>query len=386
MLLVLERLAQGDGSTALGLGWHLGIVLNERTERRWPDHIWRALAEAIVKNGDMINHYASEAGTGSPSRGGLPHTRAVPAEDSSKNDSRKNASEKTGWRLYGRKTFATLSPILRHFTVTARIDKKVEKNPTSPSTDRIGDANDRTDGVIEQPGEAIGRFFISLPEAPPVLEQFIDTPEEAIFDPDNPDVWIIPTWDTLGMRATGSHDVVLNGLFVPRSALIECTYPASKKESAKSQTISDGWLLHIPATYLGIARAARDFALHYARHYQPSSLTQPIGELPHIQTLIGTIEEHYRTARTVLYSTAAHWDRSPQQSAHLAPDLGLAKRFVIANSLAIVDLAMRIVGGQSLSRSRPLERYYRDVRAGLHNPPMDDTVLLQLARRALDEI
>ncbi|MCG3056619.1 hypothetical protein KZ287_31110 [Escherichia coli] len=43
---------------------------------------------------------------------------------------------------------------------------------------------------------------------------------------------------------------------------------------------------------------------------------------------------------------------------------------------------MRIVGARSLQRQNPLQRYYRDVRAGLHNPPMDDMTLINLAKQA----
>jgi alkylation response protein AidB-like acyl-CoA dehydrogenase len=49
------------------------------------------------------------------------------------------------------------------------------------------------------------------------------------------------------------------------------------------------------------------------------------------------------------------------------------------------DLAMRVVGGVSLQKRRPIERYYRDVRAALHNPPLEDRALEMLARAALDE-
>ena len=40
--------------------------------------------------------------------------------------------------------------------------------------------------------------------------------------------------------------------------------------------------------------------------------------------------------------------------------------------MEVIDLAMRIVGAKSLEMDRPLQRYYRDMRAGLHNPPMED--------------
>lgn len=66
----------------------------------------------------------------------------------------------------------------------------------------------------------------------------------------------------------------------------------------------------------------------------------------------------------------------------MAPVAG-AKAFVVNTALETVDRAMRIVGAQSLFRSLPLERYYRDVRAGLHNPPMEDAAILQMARAAL---
>ncbi|NJD64024.1 MAG: acyl-CoA dehydrogenase [Chloroflexi bacterium] len=50
-----------------------------------------------------------------------------------------------------------------------------------------------------------------------------------------------------------------------------------------------------------------------------------------------------------------------------------------------MDLAMRVVGGVRLQKARPIARYYRDVRAALHNPLLEDRALEQLARSALDE-
>ncbi|WP_438870459.1 hypothetical protein [Pseudomonas sp. L1(2025)] len=46
---------------------------------------------------------------------------------------------------------------------------------------------------------------------------------------------------------------------------------------------------------------------------------------------------------------------------------------------------MRLVGAKSLQRSNPLQRYYRDVRAGLHNPPMDDITIKRLAETAIEK-
>ena len=64
--------------------------------------------------------------------------------------------------------------------------------------------------------------------------------------------------------------------------------------------------------------------------------------------------------------------------------VAITKIDTINNCIEAVDLAMRVVGGVSLQKSRPIERYYRDVRAGLHNPPIEDRALEQLARSVLD--
>jgi alkylation response protein AidB-like acyl-CoA dehydrogenase len=53
------------------------------------------------------------------------------------------------------------------------------------------------------------------------------------------------------------------------------------------------------------------------------------------------------------------------------------------NAIAAVDLALRIVGSAGLSMELPLQRYYRDVRAGLGNPPMDDVSTVTLGKLAL---
>ncbi|WP_309121168.1 acyl-CoA dehydrogenase family protein [Paenibacillus sp.] len=311
LVLLQERLAYGDGATALAVGWHLGQTLHFRECRKWPEPLFAELCRDIVRDGAMINTFASEPASGSPSRGGKPETEAVRTDG--------------GWLISGRKTFSTLSPILDRFVVTAFVPEE----------------------------GAVGEFLVRKGEGVTVEE----------------------TWNTLGMRATGSHDVVLDRAFVSSDARLE---------QAKVDD-GGGWLLHIPACYMGIAIAARDFALDFARTYKPNSVAAPIGELPTVQQSIGLMETELRTARSLLYATADRWDREREGRAALKPDLGLTKYVVTNGAIKIVDLAMRIVGGASLSKRLPLERYARDVRAGLYNPPMDNNVLTLLAKAALGE-
>lgn len=67
-------------------------------------------------------------------------------------------------------------------------------------------------------------------------------------------------------------------------------------------------------------------------------------------------------------------------------DLAAVKTCVTNHAMEVVDLAMRVTGARSLSEKNPLQRYWRDVRAGLHNPPMDDATFMLLADDVLKKI
>ncbi|GKV55810.1 butyryl-CoA dehydrogenase [Sporosarcina sp. NCCP-2222] len=233
-----------------------------------------------------------------------------------------------GWEITGRKTFTSMSPVLTHLLVTAWVEEK----------------------------NGVGTFLIKRSAA------------GISFD---------PTWDMVGMRSTESHDLVLEQVYVGDEQLVEFnTAPRTEK--------LNGWLLHIPACYLGIAQAARDYAVHFAAHYSPNSIQGTIATLPNVQAAIGQMELELIKARHILYSTAEAYDDHSRR-AYMQQELGVAKVAVTNSAISIVDQAMRIVGAKSLEMSCPLQRYYRDVRAGLHNPPMDDMVISKLANLAIKE-
>lgn len=186
------------------------------------------------------------------------------------------------------------------------------------------------------------------------------------------------TWDVVSMRGTGSHDLVLEQVQVDEGALVEL--PVRKPGGPSF----DGWLLHMPAAYLGIAQAARDYAVDFAGKHAPNSIKGPISQLPNVRQLIGEIDLELSQARHVLYSVAdAHDD--PERRPHLGHEVPVAKTTVTNAAISIVDKAMRVAGAKSLQRTNPLQRYYRNVRAGLHNPPADDMATRALADQALGQ-
>ncbi|PIC83397.1 acyl-CoA dehydrogenase family protein [Sporosarcina sp. P1] len=233
---------------------------------------------------------------------------------------------KNGWVISGEKTFTTMAPALTHILVSVWIEEKQKTG-----------------------------FFL-LPS---------DTAGLSIRD----------TWHTISMRGTESQTLVLDQVEATADQLVEVNEaPRGNKQN--------GWLLHIPACYMGIAQAARDYAVHFAATYQPNSLNEPIASLFSIQTQIGKMDLELIKARHLLYDIARIYD-DPARRVYLQNELGVAKSIVTNSAIEIVNLAMRIVGAKSLELSNPLQRHYRDVRAGLHNPPMDDMTITKLAQAAI---
>ncbi len=315
-VLLQEKLAEGDGSVALSIGWHLGIIMEIRDENLWEPDTFKWLCSEVSTNKKIINRAATEPATGSPTRGGIPETRAVENE--------------SGYTITGRKSFTTMAEVLDYYLVSAYIDKIDE----------------------------IGWFLIERNQSGVSVEH---------------------TWDTLGMRGTGSDDLVLNGVHVDNNKLVEL------KTSKQETPVPKGWLLHIPSCYLGIAIAARNEAIEFAKKYQPNSLQTPISEVHHVKEKIGQMDLELLNARHFMYAVAEKWDRYPEERIRLGPELAAVKTIATNAANKVVDLSMRIVGGRGLSKTSSFERYYRDVRAGLHNPPMDDAVIQALAQRALED-
>ena len=312
-VLIQEKLAQGDGATALSLGWHLGILMNIRETEKWEEKTYARISREIIQFDKLLNSAASEPNGGSPARGGKPETTA------------KRKGEK--WIINGKKIFTSLAPALDYFLITA---------------------------TIEDTGE-VGEFII---------------PRES------PGLSIEETWNTLGMRGTRSDDLILENVVIEAEALT-----GLKSKSSKGP-VPQGWLLHIPACYLGIAIAARNFAVQFAKKHQPTSLNHPIKDLPEVRRKIAKMDLLLLTARHLLYGTAEKWDVSPDERNKLSAELAAAKTVATNTAVEVVDLAMRVVGGQSMFNSLPLQRYYRDVRAGLHNPPADEITYSILADQA----
>ncbi len=318
-LMTMARLAQGDGSTALSLTMHMQTLGSAAESNAWPQALFARIAAEAVTRGALINACASEPELGSPSRGGKPKTTARPADDDSGD-----------WIINGRKSFASMAPTLDYFIIPA---------------------------TLQDGSDDVARFVV----------------------PRGEHIQIVETWDALGMRTTGSHDIVLDNVRVPEDHILD-------RASQSTGGGGNAWfLLVLSAVYVGVATAAQQAAARYAQERVPTALGRPIATLESIQRHLGQAELLLAQARLLLYHTAELWTAHPAQRSALFPTVIAAKVTATNNAVTAVDHAMRVAGGASMTRTLPLERYYRDVRAGLSHPVGDDEAYGQFGRLVLEQ-
>ena len=134
---------------------------------------------------------------------------------------------------------------------------------------------------------------------------------------------------------------------------------------------------------LGIGQAACDAAAHYANNRVPAALGQPIATQPHIQQWIGQMDVALRGARAALHDIARAAVHGTLADIEIGPSTAAVKYLCTNAACSVTDTALRVAGGLSMTKSLPLERYFRDARGGLFQPPQDDLALMLLGRTAL---
>jgi alkylation response protein AidB-like acyl-CoA dehydrogenase len=313
---VLGIIAQADPSTALVLAMHYIQHFVMARNKEYPPRLARKLARESVEAGALINTLRVEPALGSPSRGGLPETTA-----------RRTA---TGWRLTGRKIYSTGSPILKWYSVWAKTD---EVEPR------------------------LGLFLV-----PARL----------------PGIRIIETWDHLGLRASGSHDVIFDDVVIPLDYEIELRQPQEWRAGDPVQAMVHA--VFVGAIYDGIARAARDWLIDFVKTRTPSSLGAPLSTLPRVQEVVGAIEARLQVNARLIESIARDFDEGVVPG---AVESNLVKLTVTNNAVGAVEDALSLSSNHGLSRSNPLERHYRDVLCGRVHTPQDDATRTAAGRLAL---
>lgn len=184
-------------------------------------------------------------------------------------------------------------------------------------------------------------------------------------------VRIEPTWQVLGMRGTGSNDVVLEGVFVPDAA-IGGRRPAGEWHML-FHVISKMAFAFIYSAYLGVAEAARDLAVEAASKRAPNPFAaQLAGEMDNALLLA-------RLANAEAISLAEDAEPGPQTTSAAMQCRQLTGQYAIA----AVEKALELAGGSAFYRKNTLERLFRDIQAARFHPLTEKPQLDLTGRVAL---
>lgn len=173
---------------------------------------------------------------------------------------------------------------------------------------------------------------------------------------DAPEVQRLDTWRTLGMRGTGSGDVILDGYFVAddKVALIR----AAGEWHLLWQIIATTAMPLIYAVYLGVAEAARDIAV-------AQMVKRPEGARN--RRIVGEMDTALWSARLAHEAMIAVVERNAP-SATTINDVMFGRKAVEAAAIRTVELAMEVAGGAGFYRAAGLERRFRDVQGARYHP------------------
>jgi alkylation response protein AidB-like acyl-CoA dehydrogenase len=186
-------------------------------------------------------------------------------------------------------------------------------------------------------------------------------------------VAIMDNWRTLGMRGTGSHDVVIDGVFVPESA-ISLRRPKGKWHPFFNVVAAVALPL-VMAVYVGVAEAASSLALQHAAKKRAD---------PQVPYLIGEMTNALVTAQMALQGmvdTSANYAFAPVDET--ANAIFVRKTIAAHAAILTTEKAMEVVGGSAFFRSLGLERLLRDVYGALFHPLHEKRQHLFTGRLAL---
>ncbi|HSI61170.1 MAG TPA: acyl-CoA dehydrogenase family protein [Ideonella sp.] len=316
---IVSAVARGEPATALVLTMSfLQHRLVGRGDSRWSPRLRDELFRSAVADGALVNALRVEPALGSPARGGLPGTVARRTPE--------------GWRLSGHKLYTTGIPALRWLAVWGRSD-----------------------------------------DAEPLVGTFL-VPRDA------PGIRVIESWDHLGLRASGSHEVVFEDVLLPLDHAVDIRPMAEWAGGPEADPYA--WMIALlGALYDGVAQAARDWLLGFLAQRAPGSLGAPLATVPRVQQSVGEIDALLWANDALLNGLVQATDAGNPPS---ATESGLVKFNVTGNAIRAVDLALQLTGNHGLSRSNPLERHYRDVLCSRIHTPQNDSILQAAGKLAFD--
>lgn len=228
-----------------------------------------------------------------------------------------------GYRFYGHKNFGSLSPVWSRINVHGA-------DTSDPAETRI------VHGYLDRGAEGYS---------------------------------IVETWDTIGMRATQSHDTILDGAFVPDEHVARVVAEGFAGADLFVLAIFAWAELTFAHIYLGLAQRAYDLAVEGVAKKTSLALGgRSMAYHPYTQAAVADMVLELDAMGPQAERIAADWSTGVDHGGLWASKLVSVKHRVTQGAQRVVDLAMEVSGGAGMFRRNELERLYRDVRAGPFHP------------------
>src|SRR5215216_1352782 len=160
----------------------------------------------------------------------------------------------------------------------------------------------------------------------------------------------------LGIRASATSEIVYEDYACPVENML-----GVRGEGFKiAMTVLDAGRIGIASQALGIAEAAYEASLVYARERQ--AFGSAIGQFQMIQQKIADMKTRIEASRLLIYSACLAKERSKTTGERYTTEASMAKLFASETAMFVTDEAVQIHGGMGYSKEMPIERYYRDAR------------------------
>lgn len=160
----------------------------------------------------------------------------------------------------------------------------------------------------------------------------------------------------LGIRASATSEIVYENYLCP----VENVLGAPGEGFKIAMTVLDAGRIGIAAQALGIAEAAYEASLTYARERQ--AFGSPIGQFQMIQQKIADMKTRIEASRLLIYNACMAKERAKLTGERYTTEASMAKLFASETAMFVTDEAVQIHGGMGYSKEMPIERYYRDAR------------------------
>ncbi len=160
----------------------------------------------------------------------------------------------------------------------------------------------------------------------------------------------------LGIRASATSELLFEDYHCPRENLIG--QPGQGFRIA--MTVLDAGRIGIASQALGVAEAAYEASLEYAR--QRRAFGQAIGEFQGIQWKIADMKTRIEASRLLIYQAALAKMAAGAQGKRYTLEAAMAKLHASETAMFVTHQALQIHGGMGYSKELPLERYFRDAK------------------------